>query len=538
MEQNLTLRAEVTGAGPAAASVRDLGGAVSELRGIARETAAALKELTEARDRMVAATLAAAQPVAGQNIEEYLGKLRSAQDAAATLEGRLGAADFFGDADALRDQTDALTGVTDAYAEYVATLRTGTPVQEDANVSLWNLTRILNQVHPQLGYMVTMVARLSTAMSQLGQDSLSLTGIAGKLTEVVKENAGAIKLLGAGGLAWLSVGHAINKWKELKQEIEETSRAVHAFSETQTTAQGQAIQRQDSVNKAIDATGKAVDAQTRKAAARASERLTAAGAEPGLAVELTAGLAAGGLLTEAGGVGVGADVESRDRLLVLTQILAAGGSDADRLRKRMLRGDRGGLERLLAGRAGQTAIANVEAKRALEAELAGSALSSLQAGGFEDNSKWSRLRGFIPQAASATGPTAALEREIGLVAPERDAGSTATQLIQLRALLQTPEVAEYFDRSGKPLSEREGIRKRLEAGLKELGMSGKVTPDEVVKLRGILNRIESKLQGAQASAPITINVTRTSYDRNITAPGGRPRNGIVVGAGRKDSVGD
>ncbi|HNQ24740.1 MAG TPA: hypothetical protein PKK06_16785 [Phycisphaerae bacterium] len=475
-DQKLTLKAEVTGADQAAQEVQRLDAAVKHVQQTAAGTAPQTAELRTAVD----------------------GVADASKDAKGPLEGI-----------AVAEQKAAVTG------------------------EQWAV--VLNRLMPGLGSLAISLHRVVGALGEAGNAEITFTGIAKKLSEAVAGNADAMKLLGAGTAAYLAVRHLQQVWAGLKDEVVATSRAVADFANLQSSAQARAIALQEDLGKAIDATGKAVDAQTRKAAARAAERLTAGGADRAVAIELTAGLVGGGLL---GGEG-GADADQR--LPLMAQILAAGGHDAERLRRRMQRGDRTGIEALLRGSAGRTAAVNLQARERLDAEIAASALSALRSGVFMHG--WALdpklLAGLSPAAAQTTSPTAGLEREIGRVAPEVDAGTAAVKLVQLQALLANPESAELLtsDR-GRSIADRADLLERLNWALKEKGITEQVTSGEIAELHALLRRVTESLE--RKSGPTNVHVTfnRTSYDRHVVAPGGRPQSGLVVGEGRKASRGD
>ena len=121
----------------------------------------------------------------------------------------------------LEGQTTGAAKATDAASEAAQKL----------NASESDYVEILRQVNPALGNLADSLLKGGRVAGDLASQNINLAGAFGKATEAIKNNAGALKLIGAGGAVVLGIYAITQAVKAMREEHERATEAIKRHRE-------------------------------------------------------------------------------------------------------------------------------------------------------------------------------------------------------------------------------------------------------------------------------------------------------------------
>lgn len=98
--------------------------------------------------------------------------------------------------------------------------------QQKLNAAEGDYVAILSRIHPALGGVLDSMLKGSKIAGDLASQNINLTGAFGKATEAIKANAGALKLIGAGGLVVAAIYAIVHAIRLMREEAEKAEKAI------------------------------------------------------------------------------------------------------------------------------------------------------------------------------------------------------------------------------------------------------------------------------------------------------------------------
>ncbi len=156
-------------------------------------------------------------------------------------------------ADGLKDIAGAQAAVNTGNQEAAQPVKEATAAQEDLNASESDYIQLLTQISPVLGRFVDAAIKGSKVAGDLATQNINLTGAFKKAKAAITANAGALKLLTAGGAAVVGLVLISKAFTAIKKEAEEATKAINGTIEAQTRLRNEAIDRKQSIEDIADA---------------------------------------------------------------------------------------------------------------------------------------------------------------------------------------------------------------------------------------------------------------------------------------------
>ncbi len=220
--------------------------------------------------------------------------------------------------------------------ESAAATETATEATKKAAASNEDLFNILNKIHPGLGEIAQTMSRGSKVAGDFATKNIELANVFGSLKTAVTENAGALKLLLAGGAVAIGIGLIGAAVAKMKAEFEEATKAINDNAKALDELRGKQIEEQASIEQIADARKRVAPITPEQS----SEALARAEAVRARLPEL-----GDGSIRRAAGVTAGLDGVDQDMVEQLAILLDRrpnfklnGDADADSIRRQIQQG--------------------------------------------------------------------------------------------------------------------------------------------------------------------------------------------------------